>query len=102
MEIQCITKFFALSKCRKARKKVVMTKKLVVLTKNGNSRISRQTLDMYDFSIVPRFIVRDNIMLKINVLKKCHRKFLVNLRVEIREFPFFYIFGGTKTAQKTW
>ena len=48
-EIQCITKFFALSKCRKSRKKVPMTKKNGDFEKkNGNSRISRQTPDMYD------------------------------------------------------
>ena len=48
--IQYITKFFALSKRRKSRKKSSDDKKIGDLEKkSGNSRISRQTLDMYDF-----------------------------------------------------
>ena len=49
-EIQCITKFFGLSKRRKLRKKSSDDKKIGDLDKKiGNSRISGQTLDMYDF-----------------------------------------------------
>ena len=50
--------------------------------------------------IVPRFIVWNNIMPKISEIKKGHRKFLMNWRVEIREFPLSCIFGDPKTAQK--
>ena len=38
---------------------------------------------------MPRYIVWDNIMPKINEIKNEIEKYLVNLRVEIREFSYF-------------
>ena len=50
--------------------------------------------------IVPRFIAWDNIMPKINEIEQLHRKFLVSLHDEIREFPFFTFSGAPKPRKK--
>ena len=50
--------------------------------------------------IMPRFIVWNKIMPKLKENKKWNRKFLVNLRVEIREFPFFTFSGTPKPRNK--
>ena len=49
---------------------------------------------------VPRFNVRDNIMPKINEIKKWDRKVLDNLLFEIREFSFFAFSEAQKPCNK--